>query len=168
MSEPKHTIGILNMDQSNTHKRGSLAFEVDANGNLANNTSNVEKRRQLWLDRSVIAGDALGPGDPGDFDHGAWHVACHLVAAGGVRRRADGRMLWIEISHDAERDVYYASVTHSGDLEPRTVPLDSVEGNALIAGSTLLGFVEGNSTGHISARGASDPEDMFNGNPRQD
>jgi hypothetical protein len=156
------------MDQGAVQRRGSLGFEVGADGNLVNNAANVERLRRLWLDRSVIHGDLLGPGDPGDFDHGAWHVACHLVAAGGVRRAVDGRMLWLEISHDATRDLYYASVTYANGPEPRTLPVDSAEGVEFVAGSTLLGFVEGTSTGRISARGVADPEDMFNSNPRQE
>ena len=156
------------MEESNTQERGLLEFEIDAAGNLADCASNVEKIRRLWLDRVFIDGSSLGPGDPGDFDHGAWHVACHLVAAGGVRRTADGQLLWLEVSHDPSRDLYSASVTRVADCGPRTVPLHSVEGRELIAGSTLLGFVEGNSTGRISARGAADSEDRFNGNPRQE
>ncbi|MGD8450876.1 MAG: hypothetical protein PVJ57_03580 [Phycisphaerae bacterium] len=149
-------------------KRGTLGFEVTADGVLVNNTANVERLRQLWLDRSVIDGELLGPGDPGDFDHGAWHVSCHLVAAAGVRRSTDGRLLWLEISHDAARDRYYASVTHVADGEPRTLALASVEGEKLTAGSTLFGFVEGSSTGRISAQGVVDPDGAFNRNPRQE
>ena len=153
---------------SETQRRGSLEFEVGANGHLVNNAANVERLRTLWLDRSVVDGESLGPGDPGDFDHGAWHVSCHLVAAAGVRRTTDGGLLWLEISHDAVRDRYYASVTHAGDGEAQTLALDSVEGEELIAGSTLLGFVEGSSTGRISAQGVVDPDEAFNRNPRQD
>lgn len=156
------------MEQGKVQERGSLGFEVGPDGNLMNNAANVERLRTLWLDRSAIDGELLGPGDPGDFDHGAWHVSCHLVAAGGVRRTADGRLLWLEISHDATRDHYYASVTYANDGEPQTLPLHSVEGEEVVVGSTLLGFVEGSSTGRISARGAVDPDDAFNGNPRQE
>lgn len=155
-------------DQGNVQKRGSCGFEVGPDGVFVNNAANVERLRQLWLDRSVIDGDLLGPGDPGDFDHGAWHVSCHLVAAAGVRRSGDGRLLWLEISHDAARDRYCASVTRMHGSEPRTLPLDSTDGAEVVAGSTLLGFVEGNSTGRISARGVVDSDDAFNGNPRQE
>jgi hypothetical protein len=127
----------------------------------------VELLRDLWLDRSLIDGVDLGPGDPGDFDHGAWHVACHLVAAGGVRRAVDGRLLWLELSYDSQRDEYYASVTVREDAIIRTARLDSAAGLKMVEGSKLLGFVEGNSVGHISARGARDPADRFNGWRRQ-
>ena len=59
-------------------ERGTYEFDVSDGGNLTNTAANVDLLRKLWLDRSVISGDDLGPGDPGDFDHGAWHVACHV------------------------------------------------------------------------------------------
>ncbi len=147
--------------------RGSFRFDVTPYGDLSDSPTNVESLRSLWLDRSLVNGDNLGPGDPGDFDHGAWHVACHLVAAGGVRRAANGRLLWLEVSHDARNDEYYASVSARADRVVRTERLDSEDSSRLLAGSTLLGFVEGNSVGHISARGVRDTVDRFNGCPRQ-
>jgi hypothetical protein len=148
-------------------KRGTFGFDVNAGSDLQDNAENVERLRRLWLDRSMIDGRDLGPGNSGDFDHGAWHVACHVVAAGGARRAADGRMLWLELSHDSRTDTYFASVTATEGGGPETRRLDSAEGRALVEGSTLLGFVEGNSVGHISARGARDPSDRFNGWTRQ-
>lgn len=147
--------------------RGSFQFEVTSDGDLSESSANVEILRSLWLDRSLVNGDSLGPADPGDFDHGAWHIACHLLAAGGVRRAADGRLLWLEVSYDAPRDEYYASVSTQADTTVRTERLDSADGRRLVAGSTLLGFVEGNSVGHISARDARDMADRFNGWRRQ-
>jgi hypothetical protein len=147
--------------------RGSLRFLV-ADGDLQNAAANVNLLRQLWLDRTLISGDDLGPGDPGDFDHGAWHSSCHLLGAGGARKAADGRVLWLEVSHFGSRDEYYASVTARDAAGPRTVPLDSADGRALVEGSTLLGFVEGNSTGRTSARHVFDPPDRFNLWRRQD
>jgi hypothetical protein len=147
--------------------RGSFQFEVTSDGNLAESSTNVEILRNLWLDCSLVSGDSLGPGDPGDFDHGAWHVACHLLAAGGVRRAADGRLLWLEISYDAPRDEYYASMSTRRDTTVHTERLDSADSRRLVVGSTLLGFVEGNSVGHISARDARDSAVRFNGWRRQ-
>ncbi|MDD5761124.1 MAG: hypothetical protein PHP88_01255 [bacterium] len=144
-------------------QRGSFQFDATVEGSIVDNDGNVEALRWLWLDRTMISGDDLGPGDPGDFDNGAWHVACHLVAAGGVRRSSDGRFLWLELSHDPGQDEYFASVTTDTGGQLRTVRLDSPEGKALLQGSTLLGFVEGNSVGRISARGVKDPPDRFNG-----
>jgi hypothetical protein len=149
-------------------KRGTFEFEVTASGDLVDSTDNVERLRRLWLDRTMIDGVDLGPGDDGDFDHGAWHVACHVVAGGGVRRAADGRLLWLELSHDAATDTYYASVTTSERSGVKTHRLDSTEGKQLTAGSQLLGFVEGNSVGRISARSAQDPSNRFNGWTRQE
>ena len=91
--------------------RGTFRFEVTPAGDLVDGAANVECLRELWLDRGMIDGDDLGPGDDGDFDHGAWHSACHLIGAGGARRAADGRVLWLEVSHDRAKDEYFASVT---------------------------------------------------------
>jgi hypothetical protein len=69
-----------------TMTRGTFDFEVTASGDLVDSTANVEALRKIWLDRSMVNGADLGPGDEGDFDNGAWHVACHLIGAGGVRQ----------------------------------------------------------------------------------
>src|SRR5262245_10430031 len=148
--------------------RGGLQFQVADEGNLLNNTRNVETLRMLWLHHTLVDGDDLGPGDRGDFAVGAWHVACHLAGAGGARQAADGSRIWLEISHDAARDEYYASATVRVAGAVRTERLDSAEGRTLLCGSALLGFVEGTSTGRISARGVQDPPDLFMGWRRQD
>jgi hypothetical protein len=148
--------------------RGEYQFQITPAGDLQNTATNVVLLRRLWSDRVLINGDDLGPGDPGDFDHGAWHSSCHLLGAGGVRRTADGRVLWLEISHAGPRDEYYASVTVREAAGPRTLPLDSADGRALVDQSVLLGFVEGNSTGRTSARGVFDDPDRFNLWRRQD
>lgn len=148
-------------------KRGTFEFEVTPAGDLVNDAGNVERLRKLWLDRTMIDGDDLGPGDAGDFDYGAWHVACHLIGAGGVRRTADGRLLWLEVSHGPAGDEYVGSVTEAANGGVRTHRIDSEPGARLLAGSTLLGFVEGNSVGRISARHAQDPPTLFNGWRRQ-
>ncbi len=147
--------------------RGTFEFDVTPTGELLDSPRNAEALRRLWLDRSLVRGADIGPGNPGDFDDGAWHSSCHLVAGGGVRRAADGSLLWLEISHDPTGDDYFASVT-SRNGSPRTVKLDSQEGRALLERSQLLGFVEGNSKGRISARGVADPSDRFNRWRRQD
>jgi len=143
-------------------------FEVADDGALLNSARNVEALRRLWLDHDLIVGDDLGPGDRGDFDVGAWHVGCHLVAAGGVRRAADGRLLWLELAHNPVRDGYFASVTAEMNGGSHTLCIDTAEARALLEGSTLLGFVEGNSAGRISARGVLDSTDRFNLWRRQD
>jgi len=63
--------------------RGSYNFEVNNIGNIIYSINNVELLRKLWLDREIISYNELGPGDPGDFDFGAWHSSCHLIVAGG-------------------------------------------------------------------------------------
>lgn len=148
--------------------RGTYQFEVDENGRLENSGSSVEKLRRLWLDRKTIDGDDLGPGDPGDFDNGAWHVACHLLGGCGVRRASDGTIVWLEVSHDARVDRYFASATFRNTGATRTIPIDSAEGRNVLDGSTLLGFVEGTSLGRTSARSVYDPPTLFNLWRRQD
>jgi hypothetical protein len=148
--------------------RGSFQFQTAANGDLADGPDNVEALRRLWLSRTLIRGADLGPGDSGDFDYGAWHVSCHLAGAGGVRRSADGRMLWLEISYTPETDEYFGSVSVMGPRGCETSRLDSAQGRALLRSSTLLGFVEGNSTGRTSSHGVDDSRDRFNGWRRQD
>jgi len=143
-------------------------FQVSPEGTILNTAANVEALRKLWLDRTWVTGETLGPGDPGDFAYGAWHVACHLAAAAGVRRASDGRLLWLEVSHRPEWDEYFASVTGKCTLGMETVPIDSAEGRMLLADSTLLGYVEGNSTGRTSARLVMDPPTVFNLWRRQD
>jgi hypothetical protein len=149
-------------------KRGTFNFEVTVEGSLADIPENVEALRRLWLDRTYINGSNLGPGNAGDFDYGAWHVSCHVAGAGGVRQAADGRLLWLEISYDRNPDLYYASLTAEASGRVSTYRLDSPQANALLQGSKLLGFVEGNSTGHISARQVNDPPTRFNSWQRQD
>ncbi len=149
-------------------KRGIFNFEVTTAGSLADIPENVENLRRLWLDRTMIHGSTLGPGNTGDFDYGAWHVSCHVAGAGGVRQAADGRLLWLEISYDRNIDQYFASLTVDTSGQASTYPLDSPEAKALLRDSKLLGFVEGNSTGRTSARRVDDPRTRFNNWPRQD
>ncbi|HEY7310184.1 MAG TPA: hypothetical protein VH643_12550 [Gemmataceae bacterium] len=148
--------------------RGSLQFEITPSGDLQNSATNVRLLSQLWADRALINGDDLGPGDPGDFDYGAWHISCHLLGAGGVRRARDGRLIWLEIGHASQRDEYYATITVRDAAGVKTVALDSAEGRTLLDQSMLLGFVEGNSTGRTSARHVYDEPDRFNLWRRQD
>jgi hypothetical protein len=148
--------------------RGAFDFLTTDKGDLRNCSENVEALRRLWLHHALVAGEDLGPGDRGDFDVGAWHVGCHLAAAAVVRRTAAKALVWLEVSHDAAADDYFASATvRDGDVV-RTVRLDSAEGRSLLKNSTLEGFVEGNSTGRVSARQANDPPDRFNLWRRQD
>jgi hypothetical protein len=148
--------------------RGSLQFLTGDGNALLNHAINVNLLRSLWLNRKLVNGDDIGPGDPGDFDNGAWHSSCHMIGAGGVRRAADGRLIWLEVSHDRARDDYFASATLRESAGFQTVPLDSADGRTLLEGSTILGFVEGNSAGRTSARGVYDPPDRFNLWRRQD
>jgi hypothetical protein len=97
-------------DTGEPGQRGTFHFQV-FNGSITNAAQNVNALRQMWLDRTLIDGDDIGPGDPHDFDDGAWHSSCHLMGAGGVRENADGRLMWLEISHDPTHDEYFASLS---------------------------------------------------------
>ncbi len=148
--------------------RGSLQFQVTSDGDLLNSAVNVNLLRQLWTGRNLIQKDDLGPGDPGDFDHGAWHSSCHLLGAGGACRLKDGRLLWLEVSHAHTRDEYTATITVREKNSVKTILLDSAEGRNLVDDSTGIGFIEGNSTGRTSARGVFDSPTKFNLWRRQD
>ncbi|PYR59878.1 MAG: hypothetical protein DMF91_13630 [Acidobacteria bacterium] len=148
--------------------RGAFTFDTTPDGDLVNAASNVEALRRLWLNPFLIDPADLGPGDRGDFDNGAWHVACHVSGAGGVRRTADGTLMWLEISHRDAIDEYWATATLRRGSRVETVALDSAQGRTLLTGSTLAGFVEGTSIGRVSARGVIDPPDRFNLWRRQD
>jgi hypothetical protein len=147
--------------------RGPFQFDTTLTGDLVDRAANAEALRRLWLDRSFVNNGNLGPGDAGDFDHGAWHVASHLVAAAGVRRAIDGRLLWLEVSHEPTVDEYVATLTIEETSEARTYPLSSPAAYGYLAASTLAGFVEGSSLGRISARGVIDPPAQFNQWQRQ-
>lgn len=102
-------------------ERGVFRFETHEDGRLVANSGNVEKLRALWLDRTLVSGESLGPGDTGDFDHVAWHIACHLVAASGVLRSSSGRTLWLSTSHDRATDAYAATLTYRKLFWYRTI-----------------------------------------------
>jgi hypothetical protein len=140
--------------------RGS--FEVDSNGALLPSETNLLALRDLWASRP----DGMEVG-PGVRATGAWHVACHLVAAGCVRRAADGEILWMEISHVPADDTYAATLTSGSDQQVETMRLGSPEAQQLLQDAALLGFVEGTSEGHITARAVQDPPERFEGWTRQ-
>ena len=148
--------------------RGTYEFEISNLGKVVNSLANLEKLRNLFLDKDII-NNAVGPGEPGDFVNGAWHILCHLAAGCAVMRRPFGEMMWVEISHVPAVDIYTATVTVECPSEDvTTFPLGSVEGRALLGDANLLGFVEGSSLGHISARSVKDSPDKFNNNQRQE
>lgn len=148
--------------------RGAYKFVIDSNGRIKFNVENLEKLRSLFLDKSTINGELLGPGEPGDFDSGGWHILCHLTAGCAVFRKSN-RTIWVEISHVPLIDKYTATITVDGGEEPvSTFPLLSDEGNDIMMNAELIGFVEGSSYGHISAREVRDKADNFNNNNRQE
>lgn len=147
--------------------RGTYSFEVSNDGGVKDSPGNLELLRRLFLDGNIIR-NRYGPGRPGDFDNGGWHVTCHLVAGGAVLRSQSGDLVWEAVTHDDGRKLYQATVTKAVlESGVTTVPLDSQKGRDILEDATLLGYVEGTSQGHISARDADDPSDAFNGWPRQ-
>lgn len=148
-------------------KRGTYEFEIMPNGNLADNPENLERARKLFRDGAIING-LWGPGNPGDFDYGGWHCLCHLAAAGGVYKSEEG-YVWVAITHAGDIDKYLSTLSvRKSDGSIGTINIHSTEGQDLLKKAVLLGYVEGTSEGHISARGVQDPEDAFNGWPRQE
>jgi len=147
-------------------RRGTYDFDIDSNGNLADSVANLERLRALFRDGRIIA-DHWGPGDAGDFDHGAWHILCHLAAGGALLETARGPA-WLGISWDGMRDLYMAVASIQSDDRVENLTLESDEGGALLASARPLAFVEGTSQGHVTARGVQDPPDAFNGCPRQE
>lgn len=148
--------------------RGSYSFEVSDAGRIINSSYNVELLRRLWLDRKLVCPNELGPGDPGDFDFGAWHIACHLVAAACVRRTKDGKFIWLEISYNQATEVYYPSLTYRNNEDIVILSLNSIQAQKFIEKSETIGFVEGTSEGRISAKNVVDNEMLFNKNLRQE
>ena len=144
--------------------RGISNFEIASNKHVLNSDSNLEKLRTILLDRSIITEYLTGPGNPGDFDYGAWHVVCHLAAGCAVYKNAS-KLLWVEISFVPAKDIYISTVTNESGT---SYPLFSDDGKKLLEGAKLVGYVEGTSQGHISARGVNDPPNRFNNWPRQD
>lgn len=146
--------------------RGTYQFDIQVNGNLVNSASNIERARRLFRDGVIISG-LWGPGRPGDFVYGSWHCLCHLTAGAGVYQSGRG-YLWVAITHVENNDKYLATVSaREMDGTVRTVELVSAEGRNLLDQAGLLGYVEGTSVGHISARNVQDPPGAFNGWPRQ-
>lgn len=148
--------------------RGLYKFEVSDNGDIIYSNNNVELLRRLWLDSEIIKPGGPGPGRAGDFTNGAWHAACHLVAAGGVRRTEDGNIGWLEISFNKETNTYIPTLTIREDNNIQTIDLKSTKAINYLNGSELLGFIEGNSEGRISARGVEDSRRLFNSWTRQE
>lgn len=147
--------------------RGTYNFETDYTGKLVNNNNNLDRLIRLFRDSEIIEGN-WGPGDPGDFDYGSWHILCHLAAGAGVFKNDKG-FLWVSLTHAGDKDEYIASVSvRKSENNIRTIFLNSPEGMGLIASSRMLGYVEGSSQGHIWAKNIKDPPTAFNNSCRQD
>lgn len=149
----------------NTPGRGTYQFDVYDNGNIINNEANLDRLCKLFRDGEIIGGK-WGPGRPGDFDNGSWHILCHLAAGSGVYINGNN-YLWVSITHAGDKDEYSATVSTKNGDSIRRVPLNSAEGYDLIASSKILGYIEGSSQGHILARNIQDPPTAFNSWPRQ-
>ena len=147
--------------------RGTYNFEVDDFGNILHSQNNVELLRKLWLDRDLIKANELGPGDNDEFKNGTWHIACHLVAASCVRKTNEGKILLLEILFNNTDNIYYPALTIRENGNIISLNSNSESAKNYIRNSKLLGFIEGNSEGKISASGVKDSPNSFAGNPRQ-
>ena len=145
--------------------RGTYAFETNASDLVVDNASNLEKLRKLFRDDQIIGGQ-WGPGNPGDFDHGAWHILCHLAGGIGVADTNEGRA-WCGLTHVPAHDTYIASIAFRRAGALQTSAVSSAEGMAVASSAKWLGFIEGSSCGRISARGVRDAPTAFNHWPRQ-
>src|SRR5882672_2562761 len=103
--------------------RGTYDFEVGGSNLLIDNAGNLEKLRRLFRDGSIIEND-WGPGNRGDFDHGSWHILCHLAGGSGVITAPSGRG-WCGITHIASNDTYNATITYRHQGAARTLSLTS-------------------------------------------
>jgi hypothetical protein len=147
-------------------KRGLYGFEIQSDGNVADCDSNLELLRKLFRD-GVIIKERFGPGNPGDFDFGSWHILCHL-AGGSAVFKLGGQRLWVGIIHKGAPDAYEAGVVCRNGGNVAILGLKSDAGRAKAAQGSLLGFIEGSSAGHVLARGIRDPRGAYNGWLRQD
>ena len=145
--------------------RGSYSFDIGPNDRLVDSSSNLEALRRLFRDGDIIGGN-WGPGDEGDFDNGSWHILCHLAGGSGVLKTSYG-LAWCGITHMTTKDLYEATISFKRQGALVTVPLAGAEGKAIAQNAQCLGFIEGSSLGHISARGVDDPPEAFNKWPRQ-
>ena len=146
--------------------RGSYGFVVaDDRKSLVDSTVNLEKLQRLFRDGDII-GRNWGPGAPRDFDNGSWHILCHLAGASGVLTTESGRAC-CGITHVSTTDRYQATITFGQADRVSTLELSSAAGSRLADRADRLGFIEGSSRGHISARGIRDAPDAFNGWQRQ-
>jgi len=145
--------------------RGSYNFDTGSDGRLLDHDGNLERFRALLRDDALIRGQ-WGPGDPGDFDHGSWHILCHLAGGSGVLRTRSG-IAWCGITHRVMDDTYEASLIWTDGHTSFQEPLQSGPAKAVLTGAEPLGFIEGSSLGRISARGINDAPTAFNNWPRQ-
>ena len=147
--------------------RGTFGFEVFPSDELLNTPANVEALRRLWLDRTLVRGPGHRPRELGRFRR---RRVAQQLPRGRRRGRAARRGRVAALARDLPRSRRRPAISPAspGVGTPRTVKLDSTEGRALLERSQLLGWVEGNSKGHISARGVDDPRDRFNSWRRQD
>jgi len=154
------------MHEAGMTHRGTFGFQIRSDGRLADSDHNLELLRKLFRDGSIIH-NRFGPGNPGDFDLGAWHILSHL-AGGSAVLEAEGRKAWIGIIHKGFPDVYEAAIVFQDAGTNYVFGLKTDPGKATAAKGALLGFIEGSSAGHVLARNIQDPPGSYNGWLRQD
>src|SRR4030067_2310560 len=135
-------MGFLLMEGVMT-RRGSYGFEVRSDGRLADNDFNLGLLRKLFRDGAIVQ-NKFGPGNPGDFNHGSWHILCHLAGGSAVIELA-GRKAWIGITHKGFPDVYEAAIVFRGSGSICVRGLKTEAGKAAAAKSEALGLIQGTS-----------------------
>ncbi len=143
----------------------SYGFQRDPHGRLLETETNLQEMRRLFLDWDIIHDDG-GEGTKRG-DGGAWHGACHLVAAGILGVHKNGGPAWFEVGWDQKRGRYDALVVIE---DGAGVQIENItgRGQSWVDDVRIVAYVEGNSCGAISNKGAVDPGDSDVRDRRQD
>ncbi len=125
-----------------------------------------EKFRKLLLDWRAIEGDG-GPGTQRDR-RGAWHLFCHLAAAGALFRITSGGSAWVGVLFNRDTNRYFAAVCTDINGRQSVLRLQSLAARELLASGQCCAYLEGASRGHILDRSANDAGDPNTDDRRQD
>lgn len=134
-------------------KSMNYSFQRDSQGRLIENDHNLHEMQRLFLDWDIIK-DNGGEGTRRG-DGGAWHGACHLVAAGILGVHKNSGLVWFEVGWDQRRECYEAQVVLEGETGMRIKNITG-HGKSWAEEVRIVAYVEGNSCGAISDKNAAD------------